>query len=101
MKAGNLSVSKMRHFLHTKPSCTQFTLVTHKFKQMKAFARLKNEMWCTDLASVDKLAEDNNGAKYLLAVQDLFDRTVDAKRMKIKACNETVRAFLSMIARKK
>ena len=37
-----------------------------------------------DLAYVDILAIYNNGVKYLLVRQDLFDRTVDAKRMKTK-----------------
>ena len=67
---------------------------------MKAFARFKNENWCMDLAYVDKLAKDNNGVKYLLVHQDLFDRTVDAKRMKEKLFKETVRAFLSMTTKK-
>ena len=67
---------------------------------MKAFARFKNEIWCTDLAYVDKLAKDNNGVKYLLVRQDLFDGTVEAKRMKIKDSTETVRAFLTVITKK-
>ena len=66
---------------------------------MKAFARFKNEIWCTDLAYVDKLAEDNNGVKYLLIRQDLFDRALDAKGMKLKDSKETVRAFLSTITK--
>ena len=66
---------------------------------MKAFARFKNEIWCMDLAYVDKLAKDNNGVKYLLVRQDLFDRTVDAKGMKTKDSKETVRAFLTMITK--
>ena len=49
---------------------------------MKAFARFKDEIYCMDLAYVDKLAKDNNAVKYLLVRQDLFDRTVDAKGMK-------------------
>ena len=53
-----------------------------------------------DLAYVDKLAKDNNGVKYLLVHQDLFDRTVVAKRMKTKDSKETVRAFLTMITKK-
>ena len=32
-----------------------------------------------ELAYVNKLAKDNNGVKYVLVRQDLFDRTVDAK----------------------
>ena len=51
---------------------------------MRAFARFKNEIWCMDLGDVDKLSKDNNGVKYLLVREDLFDRTVDAKGMKTK-----------------
>ena len=51
---------------------------------MKAFARFKNEIWCMDLAYVDKLAKVNNRVKYLLVRQDLFDRTLDAKGTKKK-----------------
>ena len=63
VKASNLSVSKVRQFLHSKPSYTKFTLATRKFKQMKAVARFRNEIWCVDLAYVDKLFKDKNGVK--------------------------------------
>ena len=53
-----------------------------------------------DLAYFDNLAKDNNGVKYLLVLQDLFDRIVDAKGMKTKSSRETVRAFLSIITKK-
>ena len=82
VKASNLSVSKVRHFLHSKPSYTKNTLATPKVKRMKAFAGFWNEIWCMDLAYVDKLAKDSNGVKYLLVRQDLVDRTLDAKGMK-------------------
>ena len=100
VKASSLSVSKVRHFLHSKPSFTKFPLATRRFKCMKVFARFKNEIWCMDLAYVDKLAKENNGVKYLLFRQDLFDRTVDARGMKTKDSKETVRAFLTMITKK-
>ena len=86
VKASNLSVSKVRHFLDSKPSSTKFTLAKRKFKRNEAFARFKNEIWCMDSAYVDRLFRDNNGAKYLLFRQNLFDRIVDAKGMKTKAC---------------
>ena len=53
-----------------------------------------------DLAYVDQLAKENNGVKYLLVRQDLFDRTVNAKGMKTKDSQETVKAFLYMITKK-
>ena len=52
------------------------------------------------MAYFEKLATDNNGVKYLLVRQDLFDRTVDAKGRKTKDSKETVRAFLTMITKK-
>ena len=100
VKASNLSVSKVRQFLLSKPSYTKLTLATRKFKRRKAFARFKNEIWCMVLAYVDKLAKDNNGVKYFLVHQDLFDRTVDSKGMKTRGSKETVRAFLTMVTKK-
>ena len=77
-----------------------FTQARRKFKRMRAFARFKNEVWCMDLAYVDKLAKDNNDVKYLLVRQDLFDRTVDAEGMKTKLSKETVKTFSKMITKK-
>ena len=67
---------------------------------MRAFARFRNEIWCMDFAYVDKLAKENNGVKYLLLRQDLFDRTANATGMKTKDSQETVKTFSSMITKK-
>ena len=67
---------------------------------MKVIAQFKNEIWCMDFPSVDKLATDNNGVKYLLVRQDLFDRTVDAKGKKIKDSKEMVRSFFTMVIKR-
>ena len=98
-KASRIPVSKVRQFLHSKDSYTKFTLAARKFKRMRAFARFRNEIWCMDLAFVDKLAKENNGLKCLLVSQDLFDRTVNAKGMKTKDSQETVKAFSSLITK--
>ena len=62
-KSAKLSPSKVREFLHSKTSYTRFTQATGKFERRRAFARFKNEIWCMDLAYVDKLPKDNNGVK--------------------------------------
>ena len=64
VKASRLPVSKVRQFSHSKDPFTKFFLATRKFKRMRAFARFRNEIWCMDLAYVDKLAKKNNGVKY-------------------------------------
>ena len=99
-EASRLPVSKVRQFLHSKDSYTKLTLAARKFKRMRAFARFRSEIWCMDLAYVDKLAKENNGVKYLLVRQDLFDRTVNAKGMKTKDSQETVKAFSSMMTKR-
>ena len=95
VKASNLSVSKVRQFLHSKPSHTKFTFAARKLKRMKAFAGFKNEISCKYLAYVDEPVKDNNnnGVKYLLFRQDLFDRTVDAKGTKTKYSKEKLVPF--------
>ena len=98
-KTSRLPVSKMRQFLHSKASCTKFTLAIRKFKRWRAFAIIRNKIWYMDLAYVDKLAKENNGVKYLLVRQDLFDITSIAKGMKRKDSQETVKAFSSMITK--
>ena len=67
---------------------------------MEAFARFKIEIWGMNVPYVDQRAKDNNGVKYLLVRQDLFDRTVDAKGKKTKDSKETVRALLTKITKK-
>ena len=99
-KTSRLPVSKVGQFLHSKASYTKFTMAARKFKRMRAFARFRNEIWCMDLANVDKLAKGNNCVMYLLVRQDLFDGTVNAKGMKTKDSRETVKAFSSMIRKR-
>ena len=100
VKASNLPVSKMRPFLHSKPYYTKLTPATRKITKMKAFARFKNEIWCLNLAHIDRLAKDDNGVKYSLVRQDLFDRTVDANGTKREDSKEMVRKFLTTITKK-
>ena len=68
---------------------------------MQAFARFKIENWYVDLAYVDQLARNNNGVKYLLVRQDLFDITVDAKVTETKNSKKSVCSILTMITKKK
>ena len=99
-KTSRIPVSKVRQFLLSKASYTEFTLATRKFKRMRVFDRFRKEFWCMDLAYVDKLAEEKNGVKYFLVRQDVSDRTVNATGMKTKDSQETVKTFSSMITKR-
>ena len=67
---------------------------------MRAFATFKSEIWCMDLAFVDKIAKDSHRVIFLLVRQDMFDRRVDAKRMTTKDSKETVKIFPKIITKK-
>ena len=67
---------------------------------MRAFPRFRNGIWCLDCAHVDNLAKDDNGEKFLPFRRNLFDRIVNAKGMKTKDSQETVKAFSSMITKR-
>ena len=95
VKASTLPKSKVRQFLLSKPSYAKFTLVSRNIKRTKAFARFENEVWCMDLAYIDKLGKNIRvvSVQFLLLPYDLFDRNVVAKVMKIKRSKEILRAF--------
>ena len=99
-KASRLPVLRVRQFIHSKASCTKFTLATRKIKRTRAFARFRKEIWCMDLTYVDKLVKENNGVKCLLVRQDLFHRTINAEGTKRKVSQETVKAVSSMITKR-
>ena len=69
VKPSHLPVPKVRQFLHSKRLYTKITLATPNVKRVKAFAKIRNKIWCLYLASVDKLVKDENGVKNRLLHQ--------------------------------
>ena len=66
-------------------------------KDYMLFAKRINEIWCLDLAFMDKLSEFNNGVKYLLICVDIFSRLVSVQSMKSKYASDAVAAFKKML----
>ena len=80
IKTSKLPLSVVRQLLPSKPSYTKSTTTTRKFNRIKALARFKNDVWCMELAYVDKLAKHNNGVNYVQVSQGLFERSVCKRR---------------------
>ena len=99
-KASKIPISKVRQFLHSKTWYTSFSQPTRKLRKLEVIARFRNEIWCLGLAFVDKLARDNNGVEDLHVRQDMFDGTMDARGMKTKVSNETLKTFSKMTTRR-
>ena len=55
-KASGLS-KKIAYFLHSKDSYTRYRHAARHFKRLPAFAKRINEIWCLDLAFMDKLSD--------------------------------------------
>ena len=99
-KASGLSKKKVAYFLHSKDSYTKYRHATRHFKRLPAFAKRINEVWCLDLAFMDKLSDTNNGEKYLLVCVDVFSRFVRVQPMKLKYSTDAVVAFKKMLRKK-
>ena len=99
-KASGLSKEKVEQFLQTKTSYTKFGPPIRRFRRLQAFSKYINEIWCMDLAFVEKLASQNKRFKYLLVIVDVFSRFVRVQTMKSKYAKETLQAFKKMISRK-
>ena len=99
-KASGLSSSKVISFLHAKNSYTKYCQATWHFRRLPAFAKPMNEIWCLDLAFMDKLSEFDNGVKYLLFCGDVFSRFVRVQLMKSKTSTGAVAAFKKKLQKK-
>lgn len=95
-KASGLHKSKVLEFLHSNNAYTQYHIAHRKFPRLQIVAKRINEIWCIDLAQMDKLAGDNNGIKYLFVSIDLLSRFVRVQPMKDKTAAATKAAFLKM-----
>ena len=83
-KASGLSKKKIAYFLQSKDSYKKYRHATRHFKRLPAVAKRIIEIWCLDLAFMDKLSDTNNGVKYLLVCVDVFSRFVRVQPMKSK-----------------
>ena len=93
----SLPLTKVKDYLATKDSYTKYKTPTRKFNRLKAHAGHINEIWCMDLAIVDKLAKENGGIQHLLVCVDVFSRFVRVQPMKDKYAQTCLTAFNRMI----
>ena len=83
-------------FLATKDAYTQYSQAKWKFNRLSATSRFINDIWCADVAFVDKLASFNKGYTCLLVCIDLFCRRLRVQPMKNKLSKSIKQAFLKM-----
>ena len=98
-KANGISREKVTEFLQSKDSYTKYKGIRRKFPRLNAHARYIDEIWCLDLAQMDKLSRWNRGINFLLVTVDVFSRYLRVEPIRRKA--EAVKAaFIKMCSKK-
>ena len=97
VKSSGLSRKKVLEFLHSSNAYTQYHIAYRKFPRLYVVAKSVNEIWCADLAQMDKLASHNDGVNFLLISVDILSRFVRVQPMKNKTAQSTKMAFMKMI----
>ena len=60
-KISGLSKKKVLEFLHSNNAYTQYHIPHRKFPRLQVTAKAINDIWCMDLAQMDKLSKINDG----------------------------------------
>ena len=96
VKISGLPRKKVKQFLESKPSYTKYKNRIRKFPRLQVGARFINDIWCMDLAQVDKLANWNSNTKFLMVCVDIFSRFIRVEPMKNKSSATTKNSFIKM-----
>ena len=99
-KASGLPRSKVVQYLQSKAPYTKYKQFRKTFPRLKVVAYRINEIWSVDVAYMDKVAQHNNGVKYLLVAVDVLSRYLRVQPMKALYAKDAVEAFKKMIKQK-
>ena len=96
VKLSGLPRVKVSQFLLSKCFYTKFKNGRRKFPRLHVKARFIKDIWCMDLAQVDKLSSWNSKTKFLIVSVDVFSRFVRVQPMRNKNAKTTRAAFIRM-----
>ena len=96
VRLSGLSRTKVKQFLDSKASYTKYKNRIRKFPRLHVFARFIDDIWCLDLAQVDKLSQWNSHTKFLMVCVDVFSRFIRVEPMKNKSSESTKMAFIKL-----
>ena len=99
-KASGISREKVTEFLQSIDSYTKYKGIRRKFPRLNAHARYIDEIWCLDLAQMDKLSRWNRGINFLLVTVDVFSRYLRVEPLRRKGAEGVKAAFIKMCSKK-
>ena len=68
--------------------------IRRKFLRLNAHARYSDEIWCLDLAQMDKLQQWNRGINFLLVTVDVFSRFLRVEVLRSKGAEAVEAVFI-------
>ena len=99
-KSSGLCRNKVTEFLQSKDFYTKYKGIRRKFPRQNAYARYIDEIYCLDLAQMDKLSQWNRGINFLLVTVDVFSRFLRVKSLRSKGAEAVEAAFVKMCSKK-
>ena len=99
-KSSGLSGNKDTEFLQLKDSYTKYKGIRQKFPRLNAHARYSDEIWCLDLAQMDKLSQWNRGLNVLIVTVDVLSRLLRVESLRSKGAKAVKAAFFKMFSKK-
>lgn len=98
-KEGKFKISKekIKSWLQNQLSYSLNKPVSRKFQRGRVIVKGIDDQFDADLASLARIADENNGYKYLLVVIDIFSRFGWVEPLKKKAAPNIVRAFRKIL----
>lgn len=97
VKASGLRRKKVLEFLHSNNAYTQYHIAHRSFPRIRVMAKAVNEIWCMDLAVMDKLSSSNDRVMYLLVCVDVLSRFVRVQPLQNKEASSAKKAFMRMM----
>ena len=97
-KATKLSLNQIDSFLQGKNSYTKFFIPQrNSYPRLTTLAFDINDIWCIDVAYMDKIARPNDGVKFLLVCVDVLSRFLRVEPMKSLTSVAAKNALVTML----
>ncbi len=97
IRASGLPPKKVSTFLHSRAAYTKFKPSTKTSPRLHAHATKIDDIWCIDLAQMDKLAQWNDNVYYLFVAIDIFSRFVRVSVLRNKTSKSPKTTFLKIM----
>jgi hypothetical protein len=92
-QATGINIKEVQKWLSSEDAYTQHKPAKRKFKRNRYIVSNIRECYESDLADMRSISDENNGAKYILCVIDLFSKKAWGEPLQNKKCSTVANAL--------